>query len=120
MFSRSAGGLAALAALFVTPGLHAKVAAPPPLSVRVARASAVAVGTVVRIEDKPVTLPDGAEVRVAVVQVKTPLAGLKGLTHVRVAFRAGENRRFPHLNLKPGQEALFFLHDAGAREPLYA
>src|SRR5947208_1186190 len=120
MRSRFPGGLAALAALTVAVSdLPAKVAAPPPVAFRTALAHVAVVGKVVRVEDKTVTLPDGNEVSVAVVQVGTPVMGLKGVTHVRVAFHAGENKRFPHLNLKPGQEALFFLRDAGAKEPLY-
>src|SRR5262249_17926678 len=42
-------------------------------------------------------------------QVEDGILGAKGLTHVRVAFYPGENRRFPQLNLKEGQESLFFL-----------
>jgi hypothetical protein len=115
------GGLAALAAFALTASsLPAKVAAPPPVPYRVARADVALVGKVVRVEDKAVTLPDGAEMRVAVVQVGTPVMGLNGVTHVRVAFPAGENTRFPHMSLKAGQEGLFTLHDAGAKEPLYA
>jgi hypothetical protein len=114
------GGLAAFAALSVfAADVSAKIAPPPPASVRTARSSAAVVGKVVRIEDKPVTMPDGAEMRVAVVQVAAPLMGLKDVTHVRVAFHPGENRRFPHLNLKVGQEALFFLYAAPGKEVLF-
>src|SRR5262245_4144249 len=115
------GGLAALVALTMSaPSLPAEVLAPPPVPYRVAGADIALVGKVVRVEDKAVTLPDGAEMRVAVLQVGTPVMGVHGVTHVRVTFPAGDNSRFPQLSLKPDQERLFYLHDAGAKEPLYA
>ncbi len=95
-------------ALFV-PAVLAKVAPPPPVPERVARAAAVVVGKVTSVENKSVQI-DGNEYSIAIVQVEDCLYGAKGLTHVRVAYIAGENRRFPHLNLKVGQEACFFLN----------
>src|SRR5262245_57686685 len=104
------GGIAALAIpILFTSSLHARIAAPPPVPDRVARADCVIVGKVASIEDKTVTTKEGAEFSIAIIKVQEGLLGTKGAAEVRVGFHPGENRRFPLLNLKPGQESCFLL-----------
>jgi hypothetical protein len=124
MPSARRGALAAALALVVAAPAPAKVVAPAPIPVRVARSDAVLVGKVAKIAPEAYKAPDGAEYSVAFVEVKDALSGVKGATLVRVAFHAGENRRFPHLNLQAGQEGLFFLRyindkDSTFTAPMY-
>jgi hypothetical protein len=110
MRSPSAAGVTTLAVLLVTvSSLPAKVIAPQPVPNRVARADLVLVGKITSIEKKLSVAPDGGERLVAIVQIEEALLGGKGLTHVRVGFYPGPNRRFPHLAPQVGQKALFFL-----------
>src|SRR6185295_14532628 len=104
----SFGGFAAVALLVSSVSAVAgKVAAPAPVPERVARADVVITGKVTGVEKAAVKI-DGAECSIAIVQVEDAILGATGKKEVRVAFY-GENRRFPHLNLKEGQESLFFL-----------
>jgi len=64
---------------------------PRPRAYRAARADVALVGKVVRVEDKSVTTPDGAEMRVAVVQVGTPVMGPQG-RHSRSASPSRRRR----------------------------
>jgi hypothetical protein len=104
-----AGGVVAVVLLAVAvPAAAAKVIPPAPVADRVARSDAVVVGKVTSIDNKTVRVNE-TEYAVAVVQVEDAVLGAGKLTHVRVAFLPGENRRFPWLSLKIGQEACFFL-----------
>jgi hypothetical protein len=97
----------------------------PTVPERVAWASAVVVGKVVRLEDKTVLAtvghgPQKVEYQVAVVRITEGLYGVKGLTHVRIGLvpRPGKGTRLAADNLRPGQEACFFLSEHPA-EPFY-
>ncbi|HMF11176.1 MAG TPA: hypothetical protein VKE94_02690 [Gemmataceae bacterium] len=104
------GGFAALVGLSLfTPAVLAKIAAPPPVPDRIARADCVLLGKVASIEDKTVMTKEGAEFSIAIVKIEEGLLGTKGAKEVKVGFHRGENRRFPLLNLKPGQESYFIL-----------
>ncbi len=101
----------ALLVVCVLPGVgFARVMAPAPLYERVGRADRVVVGKVVEFEKKLVATKGGPEFKIAIVKVEDALLNAKGLTHIKVGFIPGENRRFPQLNLQVGQEACFFLH----------
>jgi hypothetical protein len=105
----SFAGLTALAVVaLAVPAAVAKVAPPTHVAERVARTDAVVVGKVTSIDKGTVKVRDN-DYAVAIVQVEDGISGVKGLTHVRVAFFPGENLRFPWLSLKVGQEACFFL-----------
>lgn len=111
-----------LVALVVAVPAEAKRApAPPPVS-RALRADAVFVGKVTAVEKDTVDLaqhagdPMKVAHKLAVLKVETPLAGVTGTTHVKVAFvpppppgsrpvRSGMPAAVP----TEGQEALFFL-----------
>jgi len=104
------GGFAALVGFSLfTPAVLAKIAAPPPVPDRIARADCVVLGKVASVEDKTITTKDGAEFSIAIVKVEDGLFGTKGAKEIKVGFHRGENRRFPLLNLKPGQESFFIL-----------
>jgi hypothetical protein len=97
----------------------------PTIPERVARASAVVVGKVVRLEDKTVWATAGhgprkVEYQVAVVRITEGLHGVKGVTHVRIGLvpRPRAGRRLTAAALRPGQEGCFFLSEHPA-EPFY-
>jgi hypothetical protein len=90
----------------------------PTIPERVARASAVVVGKVVRLEDKTVSVPSRPglrkeEYQVAVVRITEGLYGVKGLTHVRIGLvpRPRSGGRLTATDLRPGQEGCFFLSE---------
>ncbi len=103
----TAGVMAAVVVLGVSGPASARVAAPAGLAHRVATAEVVVVGKVEAIEDKSVNVGEAAY-QVAGVKVEQGLFGAGDGGTVRVAFQPG-NRRFPQLDLKPDQEAVFFL-----------
>jgi hypothetical protein len=84
--------LGALAVSFTAASARAMMIAPNPLPVRLALSKTVVIGEVTAIEDKPVAArpfpgsPDKQDYKIAVVKVKDPILGAKGLTHVRVGF----------------------------------
>jgi hypothetical protein len=92
---------------------RADVKAPDPVPHRVARADLVFVGKVESVYGKAVELEwtpgDGSKhpFQVAKVKVTDPLLGKEKT--VRVAFVPAQRKGWEHLNLKAGQEALFFL-----------
>src|SRR5437764_939141 len=99
----SLGGFAAVVLLVSSVSAVAgKVIAPAPVPERVARADVVITGKVIDIEKAAVKV-DGADYQIAIVQIEDGILGVKGKKEVRVAFFPGENRRFPHLNLKQGE-----------------
>ena len=114
--------LVPLVALVVAVPAAAKRAPAPPPVARALRADAVFVGKVTAIEKDTVDVaphagdPTTVAHKIAVVKVETPLAGVTGTTHVKVAFvpppppgtrpvRSGAPAAAP----TEGQEALFFL-----------
>lgn len=103
------GGTTALALAFLfTSSLHGRVAAPSPVPERFARAEVVVTGKVTTIEAKTVETTDG-EFAIALVKIDDSIKAADGLTHIKVGFHPGGNQRFPHMSLKVGQEACFFL-----------
>src|SRR5205085_2177111 len=94
---------------------------PPSIPERVSGSDAIVVGKVESIEDKtvkakPIYGGDDIEYQVAVVKVTEGMSGVKGLTHVKVAFpvdaggRPGPiGRRFPQPKLEKDQEGCLFL-----------
>jgi hypothetical protein len=114
--------LVPLVALVVAVPAGAKRAPAPPPIARAIRADAVFVGKVTAIEKDTVDLaqyagdPTKVAHKLAVVKVETPIGGVTGTTHVKVAFvpppppgsrpvRSGAPASVP----TEGQEALFFL-----------
>jgi hypothetical protein len=132
---------AVLAALSVAGLLASAVSAkalmiaPAPIAQRVATAEVVVLGTVTRLEDKPVKAArfpgdkDGAEYTIAIVKIDKNFLGAQDLTHLRVGFippppavnpnpNPGPNqlpvvrppiRRFPQVNLTKDQKVCLFL-----------
>jgi hypothetical protein len=95
------GALAALLGLTTLVGPAAgKRIAIPPLPDRIAKAQAIIIGKVTSVENKPVKTASG-EFAVAVLKVENGLVGVKGLTHIKIAFQPGQ--------LEPGQEACWML-----------
>jgi hypothetical protein len=82
-------------------GTPEKMIAALPVYERVGHADVVLMGTVTRLEDKTITLPDRSEYQIAVVQVREAILDAKELKEVRVGFRSGW--------LKPKQEVCLFL-----------
>jgi hypothetical protein len=97
-----------------------------PLPERVALAKVIVVGKVADIEKKTVQAKafpgaeEKSELQVAVMEIKDPIQGAKGLTHLRVAFLPAPKapvggpirpgiRRAPPLQLTKDMEACFFL-----------
>ncbi len=88
-------GLSCFALLATTPSANGLVIAIRPAAIpqRVARADAVVVGTVTSIEPKTVKAAryvgdtEKGDYHVAVVKVDEALMGVKGLTHIKVAFQ---------------------------------
>ena len=129
---------AAVLALAAVPARAMRIA-PPSTMQKVATSDAVVVGKVTAIDDKTIKLPRFpgdkmlGEFRVATVKVEMPLLGVKGLTHVKVAWmppppppppgrpggpiRIGP-RRGPSVNLQKGQAALLYLKKS-PRENVY-
>jgi hypothetical protein len=98
------GGLAALAGLLLlSPLLSARRIAIPSVAENIGKADVVVIGKVTAIEAKTVKTPQG-EFGVAVVKIETPVVGAKGLTHVKVGIRGGDQR------LKVGSQACLYLH----------
>lgn len=91
--------------------LFARVAAPPALPERLARAEVVVTGKITRFEEKPVTARDGMEYEIAVVKIDDAIVGAKGLTHLRFAVAPGRGIRVGRgfMKLNEGMEACFFL-----------
>jgi hypothetical protein len=119
------------AALLLTGVVSARVAAPPPLSQRVALAEMIVIGRVIGLEDKDVetALFPGEPMmkfRIAVVNVGDMLHGAKGSSTIRVGFvpppsGAGGGRPIRggyFADLKTGQECLLLLRKA-PRESFY-
>jgi hypothetical protein len=117
-------GLVALLGLGVSvaaqPALKVAVRAPQPIPQRVATADAVLVGKVTTMEEKTVAAPlfPGAaqkvEYQIAVVKIKEPVLGVKGLTHVRVGFIPQQGGVIRPLGYRPptlakDQEVCLFL-----------
>jgi len=81
-------GLSCLVQVQAAPAL--KMMAPPSPPQRLAQADAVVVGKITAVEDKPIKAErfpgdkDKGEYQVVVVKISEPLAGIKGLTHVKV------------------------------------
>jgi hypothetical protein len=120
---------AAVLALAAVPAAAMRIA-PPSTMQKVASADAVVVGKVTAIDEKTIKAPRFpgdkmlGEFRVATVKIEMPLLGVKGLTHVKVAWmppppppppgrpggpiRIGGGRG-PVVNLQKGQELLLFL-----------
>ncbi len=114
-------GLALLAALViaVTPtSVPAGAMFIPPISLRVAQADCVIVGTVTAIEAKPVLVPvspgstDKIPYQIAVVKIEHAYLGARGLTTLRVGmFPQNRIGRGPvPVQLSKGQEVCLFLH----------
>lgn len=114
--------LAALVAVVVSMPAMAKRAPAPPPVVRAIRADAVFVGKVTAIEKDTVDLaqhpgdPMKVAHKLAVIKVETPIGGVTGVTHVKVAFvpppppgAPTARNRTPDATPAEGQEALFFL-----------
>jgi len=118
------------AALFVFVGVagssaYAAKIRMPSVAERVATSDAIVVGKVESIEDKtvkakPIYGGDEVEFQVAVVKVADGVSGVKGLTHVKVAFQPPVNQpgggpigpgrtRFPTPKLEKDQEVCLFL-----------
>jgi len=130
------------------PALGLRVAMPANLqtSQKVAQADAIVTGKVTTVEKETVELPqfagdkNKAAFTVAVIKVETALAGVKNVTHVKVAFLAqpgaggGEDqpivgkpgirpfpgRGFGPVQLTEGQEGIFFLQKHPGSDSYYS
>ncbi len=114
---------ACLIALTCTTAAYAVRIRPPSMLETVASADAIVIGKVESIEDKLVKAKpifggdEDVEYHIAVVKIADGLSGVKGLTHVKVAFQAGSNQpggpirpgRFVFPKLEKDQEACLLL-----------
>jgi hypothetical protein len=111
--SRSTRLVLASVGLFVLSAgpLAARIAAPPALPERLARAEVVVTGKITRFEEKNVTAKDGMEYQIAVVKIDGTILGAKGLTHLRLALPPGGGIRVGRgfMKISEGLEACFFL-----------
>lgn len=136
MMLAGVAGLSCLALMAAVAPAKAMMIAPAPIAQRVAQADCVIVGKVTSLEDKKIPISPGNPTKytIAVVKIEDGILGVKGLTHVRVAFiepppppapgvvpppgPGGRPvfvrpiRRYPQVNLVPGQEACLFLTKA--------
>ena len=99
--------LAAVCLFLLTLSATAKAIAirQPSIAERVATADAVVIGKVESIEEKtvkakPIFGGDEIEYRIAVVKVGDGITGVKGLTHVKIAFQPAAN---PGGGIRPGR-----------------
>ena len=120
---RVLGGVVAVLALVAPAWAGAPAPIPHPIE-RAFRVPVVIVGKVTSIEADTVEAspfagaPSKVAYKIAVVKIETNLAGAAGVTHVKVGFvppakpdpkAMRDPRERPALELKEGQEMLFFL-----------
>jgi hypothetical protein len=126
-------GVAGLSCLVLVQPAHAlRIAGPPPVPQRLAQADAIVVGKITAVEEKTVRAErspddkDKAEYRVVVVKIGESLAGIKGLTHIKVGYVLPQEAppetgtpgrpirpgfRLQPVRLNKGQEVCLFLKE---------